>query len=47
MKNHDGFFMQFADRVILLTNLRERILFGSTVNRFHFQLGFGLKIIIN
>ena len=57
IENKDGFIYGgavgfeietfFADRVILLTNLRERILFGSTVNKFHFQLGLGLKIIIN
>ena len=57
IENRDGFIYGgavgfeietfFADRVILLTNLRERILFGSSVNKFNFQLGIGVKIIIN
>ncbi|MDH6309035.1 hypothetical protein M2451_001507 [Dysgonomonas sp. PFB1-18] len=36
-----------SDRFALLINARERILFGSEVNKFHTQMGFGIKIIIN
>lgn len=36
-----------TDRLIFLVNARERMLFGSSVNRFRFQAGIGLKIIIN
>lgn len=35
------------DRLALLINARERILYGSTVGKFHFQLAVGLKYIIN
>ncbi|MDH6311164.1 hypothetical protein M2451_004098 [Dysgonomonas sp. PFB1-18] len=36
-----------SDRFALLINARERILFGSQVNKFHTQVGIGIKIIIN
>lgn len=36
-----------SDRFALLINARERILFGSEVNKFHTQVGIGIKIIIN
>lgn len=36
-----------VDGIILITGIRQRILFGSTINRAHFQLTFGIKIIIN
>lgn len=36
-----------SDRFALLINVRERILFGSEVNKFHTQVGIGIKIIIN
>ncbi len=36
-----------SDRVVLLLNARERMLFGSTINTFHTQIGVGLKFIIN
>lgn len=36
-----------CDRLILLLNARERILFGSDIRKFHTQVGLGLKIIIN
>lgn len=36
-----------SDRVAVLINARERILFGSSINKFHTQVGAGLKIIIN
>lgn len=36
-----------SDRFALLLNARERILFGSEINKFHTQLGIGFKIIIN
>lgn len=36
-----------SDRFVLLVRARERIMFGSAINRFHFTLGAGIKIIIN
>lgn len=36
-----------SDRFVLLTHARERILFGSSINKFHLQVGVGIKIIIN
>ncbi len=36
-----------SDRFALLVNARERVLFGSEVNKFHTQIGAGVKIIIN
>ena len=36
-----------TDRVILLLNVRERILGGSSINLFHTQIGAGLKFILN
>jgi hypothetical protein len=36
-----------SDRIVLLVRARERILFGGAVGNFQFQLGAGLKFIIN
>lgn len=36
-----------TDRIVLLIRARERVMFGSSINRFHFQLGAGFKFIIN
>lgn len=36
-----------SDRFVLLINARERILFGSEINKFHTQMGIGFKVIIN
>ena len=36
-----------TDRIILLVNARERVLWGSSVGKFSSQLGTGIKIIIN
>lgn len=36
-----------TDRLLLLLNARERILFGSSINKFHIQIGVGIKVIIN
>lgn len=36
-----------SDRFALLINARERILYGSEINKFHTQVGIGLKVIIN
>ena len=36
-----------TDGIVLLLNVRERILGGSSVGKFTTQLGFGLKFIIN
>jgi hypothetical protein len=36
-----------SDRIVLLLNVRERILGGSSVGLFHTQIGCGLKFIIN
>ncbi|MFR3216441.1 MAG: conjugal transfer protein TraO [Dysgonomonas mossii] len=35
-----------SDRIVLLVRARERIMFGSSINRFHFQAGAGIKIMI-
>lgn len=36
-----------SDRLVLLVNARERILFGSDISKFHTQVGVGIKVIIN
>jgi hypothetical protein len=36
-----------SDRLVLLTNVRERFLMGSPVGKFNTQIGIGIKIIIN
>lgn len=36
-----------TDRLILLVNARERVLWGSSVGKYSTQLGAGVKIIIN
>lgn len=36
-----------TDKLVLLANVRERVLFGSSINKFHTQVGIGFKIIIN
>lgn len=36
-----------ADRVVLLVNVRERVLWGTSFNRFNTQIGLGVKFIIN
>lgn len=36
-----------SDRLALLVNVRERILFGSDISKFHTQIGIGIKYIIN
>ncbi|MBE9487936.1 MAG: conjugal transfer protein TraO [Bacteroidetes bacterium] len=36
-----------SDKIVLLVNARERILFGSSIGKFHTQIGLGLKFIIN
>jgi len=36
-----------TDRLVLLVSARERILYGSTVSKFRFQTGIGIKYIIN
>lgn len=36
-----------SDRVVLLLNARERVLWGSSIGHFHTQFGVGLKFIIN
>lgn len=36
-----------SDRVVLLLNVRERILGGSSINLFHTTIGAGVKFIIN
>jgi hypothetical protein len=36
-----------SDGIVLLTGFRQRILPGSSVNKFHCQLSIGLKFIIN
>jgi hypothetical protein len=36
-----------SDRVVLLVNIRERLLAGSSVGKFQTQAGLGIKFIIN
>lgn len=36
-----------TNRLVLLINARERVLFGSEINKFHTQVGMGIKVIIN
>ena len=36
-----------TDRLVLVANVRERLLMGSTVGRLNTLLGLGIKIIIN
>jgi hypothetical protein len=36
-----------SDRLVLLCNIRERLLAGSSVGKLNMQIGFGLKFIIN
>ena len=36
-----------TDRMVLLLNVRERALFGSSIRTFHTQVGIGMKFIIN
>lgn len=36
-----------TDRIVLLVNARERVLWGSSIGKFHTQFGAGLKFIIN
>ena len=36
-----------SDKVVLLFNARERIMFGSSIGNFQTQIGMGVKFIIN
>ena len=36
-----------SDRLLLLINARERLLFGSSIEKFQTQYGIGIKYIIN
>lgn len=36
-----------CDRIVLLLNVRERVLWGSSIGKFTTQFGVGLKFIIN
>ncbi|MBF0647244.1 conjugal transfer protein TraO [Dysgonomonas sp. GY75] len=36
-----------SDRIVLVISARQRMLFGSSVSKFHTQVGVGLKFIIN
>jgi hypothetical protein len=36
-----------TDRIVLLLRARERVLFGSEIGNFRFQLGAGIKFMIN
>lgn len=35
-----------TDRIVLLVRARERVMFGTSIKRFHFQFGAGIKFII-
>jgi hypothetical protein len=37
----------FSDRIVLLVNIRERLLTGSSAGKFNTQPGIGIKYIIN
>lgn len=36
-----------SDRIVLIISARQRMLFGSSVGKFHTQVGISLKFIIN
>jgi hypothetical protein len=36
-----------SDRLVLLANVKERFLTGSTIGKLNTQLGLGIKVIIN
>ena len=36
-----------SDRIVMLTNIRERLLSGSSVGKLNTQFGLGIKVIIN
>ena len=36
-----------TDKLVLLLNARERILLGTDINKFHTQVGIGIKFLIN
>ena len=36
-----------SDRIVLLLNLRQRVLFGSDVGNFNTLAGFGIKFMID
>lgn len=36
-----------TDRIVLLANIRERVLWGGSLNKFATQFGVGVKFIIN
>lgn len=36
-----------TDRIVLLLNVRERVMWGGDTDRFHNQIGLGVKYIIN
>ncbi|PXV61074.1 conjugative transposon protein TraO [Dysgonomonas alginatilytica] len=36
-----------TDRLVLLANVRERVLFGSSISKFHTQINVGVRIFIN
>lgn len=35
-----------TDQIVFLVNVRERVLFGSSIGKFHTQFGVGLKFIL-
>lgn len=44
-----GFEMEtfITDKIVLLTFVKERILFGSDIGKFHTQIGCGIKFLLN
>lgn len=36
-----------SNTIVFLVNVRERAMFGSEINKFHFQTGVGVKFILN
>ena len=57
IRNVDGFIygpilsaafeVYLCDRLSVSLQVRERCLFGSTVGKFHTEVGVGVKILIN
>ena len=37
----------FSDRVVMLANVRQRLLSGSSIGKLNTQFGIGMKVIIN
>ena len=45
--NHLRFGTYITDRIVLLANVRERVLWGGSLGKFSTLFGLGVKFIIN